>query len=137
LDKTPEAEARTLRGKPGRALPRFAVLASLCLSGCYKASFVDPNAVPGARHEEWTSFFLYGLVGNEERQIREYCQGPVAELRTGANVGTAVVSVVTLGIYTPRKVYVTCAKPGAGTQTHANLDSRPGAARTSAPGAWP
>jgi len=30
-------------------------------------------------------------------------------VRTRANVGTGVVSILTIGIYTPRKIYVTCA----------------------------
>jgi hypothetical protein len=32
----------------------------------------------------------------------------VARVRTGGNFATGLVSFVTIGIYTPRKVYVTC-----------------------------
>jgi len=99
-----------VRSKLLRALALLAVAGTALLeSGCYKATFIDPNAVRGAEHDEWTDFFLFGLVGTEEYDVRQFCRGPVAMVRTGANFGTGVVSLVTLGIYTPRKVYVTCA----------------------------
>ena len=50
------------------------------------------------------------MVGTEEIDVKEFCaNGDAAVIRTGANVGTGVISVLTIGIYTPRKVYVTCA----------------------------
>lgn len=92
-----------------------ALAALLGLAGCYKATFYqNPNAVAGARHERWSTFFIFGLVGNERFDVRDFC-GPesIAEVRTGGNFATGLVSLVTIGIYTPRKVYITCAaKPG-------------------------
>jgi hypothetical protein len=85
-------------------------MASVACSSCYKATFQQPTTVAGERHDEWTSFFLWGLVGRERVDAREVCRNEaVAEVRTGSNAGTAVVSLLTLGIYMPRKVYVTCA----------------------------
>lgn len=84
-------------------------VASLASSGCYRATFVDPRAYAGDEHEEWTDFYVFGLVNTEEIDVRSFCQGPVARVRTGSNAGTTVVSLLTIGIYTPRKVYVTCA----------------------------
>jgi len=40
-------------------------------------------------------------------------------VRTGANFGTGFLSVITLGIYTPHKVYVTCAAPAHAERTNA------------------
>jgi hypothetical protein len=98
-----------------RSLLRRCSLALLLLAGCYKATFYqNPNAVAGVRHERWSDFFIYGLVGSEHFDVREFC-GPdaIAEVRTGANFATGLVSLVTIGIYTPHKVYITCAaKPG-------------------------
>ena len=87
------------------------VLALLLLVGCYKATFYqNPNAVAGARHERWSAFFIYGLVGSQHFDVRDFCgQDAVAEVRTGANFATGLVSIVTIGIYTPHKVYITCA----------------------------
>jgi hypothetical protein len=89
-------------------------LACLALTaGCYKATFYrDPQVTSGDRHEEWTNFYVFGLVGSEVIDVRRYCPpNAVATVRTGGNLGTGVVSVITLGIYTPHKVYVTCAAP--------------------------
>ena len=80
-------------------------------AGCYRASFyTDPKLVRGLEHDRWTDFFVLGLVGTEVIDVRNFCEGrPIAEIKTGGNFATAFVSAVTIGIYTPRKVYVTCA----------------------------
>lgn len=92
-----------------------ALFASAMLMGCYKASFIQPGAVAGEEVRTWTSFFLWGLVGDEELDVREFCpNGRVAKVQTGAGVGTTIVSCLTLGIYNPRRVIVTCdARTGA------------------------
>ena len=86
-------------------------LALLLLAGCYKATFYqNPNAVAGAQHERWSAFFIFGLVGSQHFDVRDFCgQDAVAEVRTGANFATGLVSLLTIGIYTPHKVYITCA----------------------------
>jgi Bor protein len=87
----------------------------LATTGCYKATFYQsPTAVRGARHESWSTFFIFGLVGTDRFDVRSFCgQRALAEVATGGNFATSLVSVLTIGIYTPRKVYVTCAaKPG-------------------------
>jgi hypothetical protein len=82
-------------------------------AGCYKATFYrDPQVTSGDQHEAWTDFFLFGLVGSETVDVGRYCPpNSVAMVRTGANAGTGFISIITLGIYTPHKVYVTCAAP--------------------------
>jgi hypothetical protein len=95
------------------ALLRGALGATLALTagGCYKATFIrDPQAVKGETHDQWTSFFLWGLAGTERVDVHEFCpSGNVAQVRTGGNFGTGIVTAFTFGIYAPRKVYVTCA----------------------------
>lgn len=92
---------------------RFASLAALfLLSGCYKATFVADARVPDdvePTHEEWNDFFLFGTTGTANTDVRSHCPGGAAVVRTGGNVGTTLLAIVTLGIYTPRKVYITCA----------------------------
>jgi hypothetical protein len=80
-------------------------------AGCYKASFyTDPKLVRGLEHDRWTDFFVFGLVGTEVVDVRSFCEGKaIAEVKTGGNFATSFVSAITFGIYTPRKVYVTCA----------------------------
>jgi hypothetical protein len=93
----------------GIALVTGALL--LATSGCYKATFYkNASVVKGDEHEEWTDFFVFGTVGSEEIDVKKFCSnGDAAVIRTGGNVGTGVIGILTIGIYTPRKVYVTCA----------------------------
>ena len=84
-------------------------IAPLALQGCYKATFIKPSIPPGSQVEQWTDHYLFGLIGHEEVDVRLFCPGEVASIRTGGNVATDLVTVLTLGIYSPRKVYVTCA----------------------------
>jgi hypothetical protein len=105
----------------GIALMTGALL--LATSGCYKATFYkNASVVKGAEHDEWTDFFVFGMVGSEQFDVKKFCaNGDAAIIRTGGNVGTGVISVLTIGIYTPRKVYVTCAAPSA-AQTARRLE---------------
>jgi len=86
---------------------------AVAATGCYRATFVEPRTAAGVEHDEWTDFFIFGLVGDEERAVSDYCGGPAARVRTGSNFATGLVSAITLGIYTPHKVYVTCTDPAA------------------------
>ena len=85
------------------------VLASA--AGCYKATFLrDPGVMRGSVRDHWTDFFFFGLVGEEVIDVNDFCPGGrIAEVQTGGNFGTGLIYVLTLGIYTPRKVYVRCA----------------------------
>jgi hypothetical protein len=96
------------------------VVALAAASGCYKATFIQPKTVAGIEHDDWTDFFLFGLVGEEDRDISGYCSAEIARVRTGGNFATGLVGVVTLGIYTPRKVYVTCAERAATASSASN-----------------
>ena len=89
----------------------LAMAIGLLLPGCWKATFYrDTHVVRGATHDRWSDFFIFGLIGRERFDVRDFCgSDDVAEVRTGANGGTTLVSVLTLGIYVPRKVYVSCA----------------------------
>ena len=112
---------------------RTLLLCAIALGGCYKATFIrDPQVVKGDEHDEWTSFFVFGLVGEQNLDMHQFCpDGRVAEVQTGANFLTGLVSLVTIGIYTPRKVYVTCAA-GSGRamlELDADAHGRPVAAR--------
>ena len=84
------------------------------MNGCYKATFYkNSSVVKGEEHEEWTDFFVFGTVGTEHIDVKKFCPtGEAAMVRTGGNVGTGVIGALTIGIYTPRKVYVTCAANG-------------------------
>src|SRR5712671_463836 len=98
-----------------KRLGRAALLAALLGSaGCYKATFIrDPNAVKGVEKDQWLDFWVFGIVGEQNLDVRQFCSdGRVAQIQTHGNFGTGIVSFLTIGIYTPRKVTVTCATDG-------------------------
>jgi hypothetical protein len=97
-----------MRNRAGLSLLVAFVLGS---TGCYKATFIrDPDAIRGVEYDRWVSFFVFGLVGEKTLDVKEFCSdGRIAQVRTGGNFGTGLVSALTIGIYTPRKVYVSCA----------------------------
>jgi len=108
-----------------KRLARVALLAALLAgAGCYKATFIrDANAVKGAESDRWLDYWFWGLMNQQDINVREFCpDGRVAQVVTGGNFGTGIVSVLTIGIYAPRKVYVTCATGGRALELE--LDSQ-------------
>ena len=78
-------------------------------SGCFRVRLKNPQVIPGQVHERWTAHFLFGIVGNEQVDAREFCgTDEVSEVATGTNVATWLISVFSLGIFSPNKVYVRC-----------------------------
>ncbi len=92
-------------------------------AGCYKATFIrDPQAIRGVEHDEWVNFFIFGLVGEKSIDVHQFCpDGRVAQVQTGGNFGTSLIGGLTIGIYTPRKVYVTCAADPGGRASRLEL----------------
>jgi len=61
-------------------------------------------------HTVWLPAYAFGTVGGGELDVRDACaSGRATELSVGSSVGTLVVGVATLGIYTPREAIVRCA----------------------------
>jgi hypothetical protein len=88
-----------------------AALALALLPGCATATLVDGRYRAGAEHLIWAHLFVFGAVGETDVDVRRVCGTEAARVRTGGDVGTALIAIATLGIYTPRKVSVTCATP--------------------------
>lgn len=84
-------------------------------SGCYKASFVeDPSSAEvdaPPTVEVRTDHYLFGLIGHEEVDTRDHCPEGTSAVRTGGDASTGALTVVTLGVYAPRKVFITCKAP--------------------------
>jgi hypothetical protein len=108
-----------------KRLGRMALLAALLGgAGCYKATFIrDASAVKAEEHDKWLDYWLWGLVNEQDIDVKQFCpDGRVAQVVTGGNFGSGIVTALTLGIYAPRKVYVTCASGGRALQLE--LDER-------------
>src|SRR5688572_17337607 len=114
----PVTKRASERNAAPRGLRSVAVVAAIALSlgGC-RATFSDPRVPAGEEKSKWAHFYAIGAIGHEEIDVRDYCKTARArEVVLGADVFTVIVSIVTLGIYTPRKVTVTCAAESAKAQ---------------------
>jgi hypothetical protein len=102
--------ARRIAHKLGGVLIAASLLGT---TGCYKATFVeDPRAAKQEpTYDEWTDHYAFGLIGDEQYDTRKWCPEGTGAVRTGGNAGTTTLTILTLGIYAPRKVYVTCDQP--------------------------
>lgn len=90
------------RWKPGRLGPPGTKAASMATS----------------EQSRWAHLFLFGLIGASSVDLRDVCPGPVAAgLRTGTTVETTLVSLITLGVYTPLEHRFTCVIPPPGPLT--------------------
>ena len=78
---------------------------------------LPPAAAPIERN---LKFFIYGLVGTEEVDLRSLCPSGVSSIHQKAGFGDICLSTVTAGIYTPRTVEITCA---AGTAYQMDIDA--------------
>jgi hypothetical protein len=90
---------------------RFCLLLTALEPGCYHFAFEQrpvPAQAPLATFVERRATYLNGLVGTGRIDTARYCARPVrTELRTTPT--DVALSVVTLLIYTPRTLSVTCA----------------------------
>jgi len=103
---------------------RGLLLCAIALGGCYRATFIsNPQVVRGVEHDQWNHFFIFGLVGETNLDVRQFCSdGRVAEVQTQETFLNGLVGLLTIGIYAPRTVYVTCA---AGSRSRLELDADP------------
>jgi hypothetical protein len=60
------------------------------------------------------SFFLYGLAGGSEVNLATLCPNGVAGIDSQKSVADQLLTALTLGLYSPMSVEVTC---GAGSMT--------------------
>jgi hypothetical protein len=94
---------------------RFALAVAACLlSGCYH-QIVQTGRTPGTTviEKPWTSTWLWGLVPAAEISTVAQCPNGVATVETQQSFMNGFVALLTLGIYTPQEVKVTCASGSA------------------------
>lgn len=63
--------------------------------------------------KQWVSSWIFGLVPAAPIDVRQQCPTGVATIETQQSFPNGLVGVLTVGIYTPQSVKVTCAGPGA------------------------
>ena len=92
------------------------------LMGCLSNTFDYPSRDSDGRiMEEGRSFLFFGLVDSNDGPLvaHQVCNGPVKSVETIHTLGNMCVGCLTLNIYTPNTVVVTCA---AGTAHNFYLD---------------
>jgi Bor protein len=115
-------------------LPRGAfAFALLAVSiGCYHAT-IETGASPSAEviNKSFASGWIFGLVPPSTVSTAAKCPAGAAKVETQLSFVNQLVSLLTLGIYTPMAIKVTCAAASPGSA------SRPTPAERSAPLAKP
>jgi hypothetical protein len=106
------------------SLRMLLVAATFALGGCgFTYHFKSASTLRGEEHNEWASFFLFGIAGHYDVDVRDFCPNGVHEITTGNNFVTWLISFVTIGIYTPRKVNIWCAGGEGKTSFEVDFDT--------------
>ncbi len=95
-------------------LRRLAVAAILATSACYH-QIVNTGQPAGTTtiHKEWVSTWFWGLVAADPIDVSKECPSGLAVVETQMSFMNGLGTVVTLGIWSPRDVSVTCASRAA------------------------
>ncbi|MGD0992897.1 MAG: hypothetical protein ABR998_10540 [Gemmatimonadales bacterium] len=86
------------------------------LAGCYHAvveTGLTPSPVTIEKH--WASGWIYGLVPPSTVETMQKCPSGVAKVETQLSFPNMLVGWITLDIYTPMDIVVTCAQAGKRT----------------------
>ena len=83
--------------------------ALLACAGCALACAAGTPQPAAPSRDHWLSAYVFGIWGKAELDVRDDCpQTGAASVRIGPTWPTLLVTVVTLGMYTPREVHVQC-----------------------------
>jgi hypothetical protein len=88
----------------------FGAVSLMLLGGCYHAT-VETGATPSTVviDQPFASSWIYGLVPPKLVTSSSKCPSGVAKVETQHSFVNGLVGVLTLGIYTPMQIKVTCA----------------------------
>ena len=91
-------------------------------NACYHAT-VETGATPSTQTVEkgWASGWVYGLVPPSTVSTASRCPNGVAKVETQVSFGNQLVGFLTLGIYTPMEIKVTCAAARSGGSPEAEV----------------
>lgn len=96
--------------------------------GCFRQT-VETGRTPAnvVIDRPWTSAWLFGLVPATPIDVSTLCRSGVATVVTRVSAANLLVSVATLGLWTPRHVTINCS-----TGSASRVDSRAWVLRESA-----
>ena len=111
-----------------RLRPALLPCLALTLAACYhQVVRTELPPSPTVVEREWVPAWVFGLVPAKPIDFRQQCPSGAAVVETQQSFANGLVRLVTLGIYTPQSVRVTCAS-GAGSApgSAAVIDLGPG-----------
>ena len=86
-----------------------AVVLSASLSGCYNLKYYDSTVPgPGQSHKVWVHSFVAGLVTAGELDFAAECPKGVYKMQSNHSPVVVLLTVVTVGIYSPVNIVLTC-----------------------------
>jgi hypothetical protein len=120
--------ALTRERTPMRPRTGLLLIGMIATSGCYHAT-IDTGVTPSqvVVRKPWASGWLFGLVPPSTTATMAQCPAGVAKVETKLSFLNGLVSTLTMSIYTPMSVRVTCA---AGPEAPAVSTATPGADST-------
>jgi hypothetical protein len=85
----------------------------MLLAACWHAT-IETGLTPSTVviDKSWASSWIYGLVPPKTVETASRCPDGVAKVETELTFLNQVVHILTLGIYTPMRIRVTCAQAG-------------------------
>jgi hypothetical protein len=88
----------------------FAIISVLAFLGCYHAT-VETGLTPSTVvvEKSFAAAWIYGLVPPSTLSTAAKCPNGVAKVETQLSFVNQLVGIITLGIYTPMEIKVTCA----------------------------
>ncbi|MEP6494925.1 MAG: hypothetical protein ABJF01_19720 [bacterium] len=83
----------------------------LCATAACFHQAVETGRTPSATivDKEWVPTWIFGLVAAPEIDTRQQCPTGVAIVETETSFMNGIVAIITIGIFTPQHVKVTCA----------------------------
>lgn len=85
------------------------VLAAAALgTGCYRNTYTTGLPQGGGTYVQKAPFFLWGLVGQKDVDMRRVCPNGVAWFQNRATFVDGLLNLVTFGIYSPLTIEVRC-----------------------------
>ena len=94
--------------RPQRTLGALAIL--LTTAACFHQS-VQSGLQPSSTvvEPQYVSTWLWGIIAAQPIDVRQQCPSGVAKVETEQSFMNGLVGALTLGIYSPQRLRVTCA----------------------------
>ena len=92
-----------------RKLKCAALVLGLAAAGCYRVAYETDLPAGGPVRTQTATFFLGGLIGETTVDLQALCPNGVARWQNEASPVDTILTYVTVGIFTPRTITVTCA----------------------------